>query len=325
VSLIRNANSIYLATHVGPDGDAIGSLLGLYWALVALGKPCTAACADPVPSSLAFLPGSTAIVNYPPTGQDLIIVLDTADTERLGALYSESRYRSVPVVNLDHHITNVRFGTVNAIRPKAAAVGEIVFDLVRRLKVPFDERIATCLLTAIVTDTIGFRTTSTLPRTLRLAATLMEAGASLANIVQQSVENRPLAVLRLWGHVLSDFQMTDGVAWASIPNHVLQQFGLREEEVKGLVNFLRGTEGAAVAVLLMENSNGTVKVEFRSDGEVNVAAVATALGGGGHPAASGCTMKGKLDQVEQRVLAEVRRHLAVRGLARPGERELAEA
>ncbi len=325
VSLVRNANTIYLATHVSPDGDAIGSLLGLYWALTALGKTCPIACADAVPPSLAFLPGSDRISTQPPGGQDLIIVLDTADTDRLGSLYSESAFRAAPVVNMDHHVTNVRYGSVNVIRPKAAAVGEMIYDLVRRLGVAMDERIATCLLTAIVTDTIGFRTTSTSPRTLRLAAALMEAGASLSHIVQQSFENRPLPVLRLWGQVLSGFQMTDGIAWAGIPNRVLQQFGLREDEAKGLVNFLRGTEGTSVAVLLMEGSNGTVKVEFRSNGAINVAAIAAALGGGGHPAASGCTVTGRLAQVEQRVLAEVRRHLHEPSLPLPAQRGSGEA
>jgi len=309
VSLVRKAHSIYIATHIGPDGDVIGSALGLFWALTALGKICTVACADPIPASLAFLPGSEGIVSVPPSGQDLIIVVDTADLDRLGSLYNESAFNSVPVINLDHHITNVNFGSTNIVTPQAAAVGEMVYDLLLRLDVPVDKRIATCLLTAIVTDTIGFRTTSTTPHTLRLAATLTEAGAPLSYIVEQAFESRPLPVLRLWGQVLSSFQINDGVAWASIPNHTLLRYDLKEDEVTGLVNFLRGTQGAQVAVLLMESTNGTIKVEFRSNGKVNVANVAATLGGGGHPAAAGCTMAGPLAEAERRALAEVRRHV----------------
>jgi phosphoesterase RecJ-like protein len=137
----------------------------------------------------------------------------------------------------------------------------------------------------------------------------MEAGASLTDIVQQSFDSRSLPVLRIWGEVLSQFQVRDGVAWASIPLPMLQQHGVKEDEIKGLVNILRGTQGVLVSALLMEGAQGTVKVEFRSNGRVNVAEIAIALGGGGHRAASGCTLSGSLQEVEQRVLREIRSHM----------------
>lgn len=307
--ILRQAQTVYIATHISPDGDAIGSSLGLALGLGAMGKRCTVACADPAPPSLRFLPGATMIVAESPTTQDVVMALDTGDVSRLGAIYTASSFSGRPVINIDHHVTNTRFGTINVVDAQAAAVGEMVYLLLQALGAPLNKMIATCLLTAIVTDTLGFRTSSTSPRVLHAAASLMEAGASLTDIVQQSFDSRSLPVLRIWGEVLSQFQVRDGVAWASIPLPMLQQHGVKEDEIKGLVNILRGTQGVLVSALLMEGAQGTVKVEFRSNGRVNVAEIAIALGGGGHRAASGCTLSGSLQEVEQRVLREIRSHM----------------
>jgi bifunctional oligoribonuclease and PAP phosphatase NrnA len=306
--ILQQAHTVYIAVHISPDGDAIGSALGLALALGSLGKHCTVACADPAPASLTFLPGAKMIVAQQPGAQDVIVVLDTGDFGRLGAIYAPAAFSGRPVINIDHHLTNTRFGTINVIDQHAAAVGEMIYMLVQALGVSFNRLIATCLLTAIVTDTIGFRTGSTTARVLRAAADLIEAGASLTDIVQQSFESRPLPVLRVWGEVLSHFQVRDGVAWASIPKRVLLQYNVKEDEIKGLVNVLRGTQGVSVSALLIENGDGNVKVEFRSTGRVNVADVANALGGGGHRAASGCVLAGPLESAEERALAEIREH-----------------
>lgn len=307
--VLQRAHTVYIATHVSPDGDAIGSSLGLALTLGALGKRCTVACADPAPTVVSFLPGAKMIVSQPPASQDVIVVLDTGDVGRLGALYSPQAFSNRPVINIDHHVSNTRFGTINIVNAQAAAVGEMIHELIVALGVPLNGMIATCLLTAIITDTIGFRTPSTTPNVLRTAAALMEAGASLSDIVQQSFESRPLPVLRVWGEVLSNFHTRNGVAWATISRDLLAQHGVKDDEIKGLVNILRGTQGIAVSALLMESTDGNVKVEFRSNGQVNVAAIAIALGGGGHRAASGCTIKSPMVEAEQRVLAEISKQI----------------
>jgi phosphoesterase RecJ-like protein len=306
---LRNARSIYIATHISPDGDAIGSAVGLAWVLQAIGKTCTVVCADPVPPSLRFIPGAETVSAQPPTDQDLIVIVDTGDVARLGRVYTAETFAQRPIINIDHHLTNAAFGTLNVIDPQAAAVGEMIFTLAQALGVAINPTIATCLLAAIVTDTIGFRTSSTTPQTLHVASVLVQAGAPLSEIVQQSFESRPLPVLRVWGHVLSTFTVHSGLAWASLPNAVLRHHGAKEDDVKGLVNVLRGTEGVLVSTLLMESADGRIKVEFRSNGKVNVADIAATLGGGGHKAASGCTLPGPLAEAERRVLAEVRKRL----------------
>ena len=284
IPILQQARTVYIAIHVSPDGDAIGSALGLAFALTALGKKCTVACANPAPASVKFLPGSNKIVHTSPTTQDVIVCLDTGDISRLGKIFTPESFGDRTVINIDHHLTNTRYGTINHIDAQAAAVGEMVYLLVQALGVPLNPKIATCLLTAMVTDTIGFRTNNTTPRTLHAAAALMEAGAPLSDIVQQSFESRPLPVLRVWGVVLSNFHLSGGIAWATIPKAVLSEFGVKEDDIKGLVNVMRGTQGAVAAALLMESQDGNIKVEFRSTGQINVADVAIALGGGGHRA-----------------------------------------
>jgi phosphoesterase RecJ-like protein len=309
VSVLQSASTVYVATHAAPDGDAIGSALGLAWILRSAGKQCTVACSDPAPPSLRFLPGSEAIESRRPEAEDVLVVVDAGDLSRLGDLYVAEAFKGRPLIDIDHHLSNTRFGTLNIIDPQAAAVGEMIYNLAAALNVTLNPVIATCLLTAIVTDTIGFRTSSTTAQTLRVAAALVDAGAPLYEIVQQSFDNRPLPVLRIWGKVLSSFQISDGIAWASVSQDMLKAEGVKEEEIKGLVSLMRGTQGVLVSALLMETPEGDVKVEFRSDGKVNVADIATVLGGGGHRAASGCTLPGPLVEAERRALDEVRRHL----------------
>ncbi len=318
VLLISQARRILIVAHINPDGDALGSALGLYYGLVRLGKSCELACPSPVPSSFSFLPGVELFHQQVTQRPDLLIVPDCSDVDRLEGLFEPGLLAGVPTLNIDHHITNRRFGTVNFIDPAAAAVSEMVLDLLQRLGVAIDPRIATCLLTGLVTDTLGFGTTSVTARTLRAAALLMEAGASLAQITEAVFNARALATVRLWGKVLTEFQVDGPIVWAKISQALLREHGVPEDEVKGLVSFLRGTQGTLVAVLFVQNGNGGVKIEFRSNGKVDVADLAARLGGGGHRSASGCTVKGSMTVVEKRVLGLVRQALQLTELA-PGD------
>ncbi len=303
---ILNAQKILVASHVSPDGDAIGSLMGLGWALRALGKDVTLACPTaPLPPSLTFVPGSEGIVSTLKGRFDLIILLDGSDLARMDKMYDAAVFAHTPLLNIDHHITNQRYGTVNWVEASAASAAEMVYALVRELGVPIGERIATALLTGITTDTLGFRTSSTTSQTLRIAADLMDAGASLPDIVEQAYNVKPLGVARVWGQALQNLQAEVGLVWTSVTRAMLQEYQVAEDEVKGLVGFLRGTQGTKIAVLFLENGNGKIKVEFRSSPQADVSAVATRLGGGGHRQASGCTIDGPLAAAQERVLAEV--------------------
>jgi phosphoesterase RecJ-like protein len=267
----------------------------------------------PLPPSLAFIPGAGDIVSSVRGSFDLVIVLDCSDTDRLEKLATPALLTGAPVANIDHHFTNTRFGALNWVDPNAAATAELALALVQSLGVRLDQDIATALLTGITTDTLGFRTSSTTARTLRSAADLMDAGASLPDIVEQVYNAKPLAVARIWGEALQGLQSENGLVWTSVTKEMLQRHQSDPDEVKGLVSFLRGTQGTQIAVLFVENGEDRVKVEFRGSRQANVADLAAKLGGGGHKAASGCTLAGPLASVQQRVLNEARRALPYQG------------
>lgn len=303
---ISAAEHIYLGTHIDPDGDAIGSLLGMAWVLQEAGKKVTPACANAVPEAYAFLPGSDTVTSRPPTGEALIISLDAGSLDRLGRLYVPDYFAHQPVINVDHHVTNTRFGDVNLVDPEAAATSEILYLLLHWLEMPLTLQAATCLLTGIVTDTRSFRTSNTTPRVLQVAARLMQAGASLTNIAQQVYETKPIASLCLLGAVLHGIQQVDRVIWSQITQEMAQQCDARPEDASDIINFLNSTREADVAILFREDADGSVDVGFRSKPGVNVSEIAVALGGGGHPQASGCRLAGPLPEVRDVVLRTVR-------------------
>ncbi len=307
--LIRRARDILVICHVMPDGDAIGSLLGLAWALHKLGKEHTLACADPVPDSFIYLPGSEAIVAHPEGNYDLVISLDCSDLKRLGAAYDQNSLRRVPIINIDHHVTNVGFGSVNWVDPNSAATAQMVLTLIERLGVPLDPTIATCLLNGIVTDTRGFRTPNTTPAVMEAATKLMMAGASISEITEQVFNRRPLAVVRLWGRALSAVQLEGRIIWTEISQAMKQECGLGSDSDDGLVSFLTSACEADVGVVFTEKDDGTIDVSIRSMPGIDISNVAMRLGGGGHPQAAGCNLNSSLVEARERVLAELRRSL----------------
>ncbi len=307
---IRRARRVMVITHVAPDGDAIGSLLGLGRALHKLGKEYTLACADLVPKGFAYLPHSETIARPPPSGwpkgkYDLVISLDCGDLERLGTAYDES-LAGLPIINIDHHVTNTHFGTVNWVDTEAASTAEMVLELVESLNIPLDADMALCLLHGIVTDTRGFRTPNTTPRTMRAVLKLMEAGAELAEITDRVFNRRPFSAICLWAKALNDVRLDGRIIWSQITRAMRQECAFSENGDAGLVSFLATADEADVAIVFVENDDGQIEVGLRAAPGIDISAVALELGGGGHPQAAGCTLEGDLEEVRERVLAAVR-------------------
>ncbi|MFQ6014325.1 MAG: bifunctional oligoribonuclease/PAP phosphatase NrnA [Anaerolineae bacterium] len=355
IELINEAGSIYLATHIIPDGDAIASTLGLYWALRKMGKGAVVACADPVPTVFTFLPGADSFLSRPPADEDLIIILDCNALDRVGSLYDEAAFQGKPVVNIDHHISNLSFGTVNWVKTDAASTSEMLFDLIVRLMVrqacpePFDPsaklrtsyaqdrrsrrahhaahaegspkseahegldpQIATCLLTGIVTDTLGFRTSSTTPRLMQVVSQLMTAGASLADITDQVFNQRSLSSIKLWGKAIDRLQADGRVVWTEITQEMIRQSQGKadiESREGSVVNLLATIREADVAIVFKEREDGQVEVSMRGRRGVDLSKPALRLGGGGHRQAAGCMLKCSLEEAKEKVLAEVMRSL----------------
>lgn len=302
---IHDARRVMIITHVAPDGDAIGSLLGLGSALRWLGKEYTLACADPVPKRFTYLPGSEAIVTGPEGEYDLVISLDCGDLERLGSAYDET-LAGLPIINIDHHVTNTRFGAVNWVDTGAASAAEMVLDLLESLGVPLDSGMALCLLNGIVTDTRGFRIPNTPLRTMRAVIRLMEAGAQLPEVTDHVFNRRPFSAMCLWAKALNGIQLDGRIIWSQITRTMRQECAFPENGDAGLVNFLVTTEEADVAIVFIEKDDGRTGVEMRAVPGVDVSDIALALGGGGHPQAAGCTLDGDLDEARERVLTAVK-------------------
>jgi len=296
--------------HIFPDGDALGSLLALGWLLNDMRpegctEPCRVSlvCAGPMPPQLAFLPGSDRILSVAPEGPwDAVVALDASDPRRLFPAFSVDSFSPTPVIVLDHHVTNLYFGTLNYVDTRAASTAQIILDLADALGIPVSQPAAVCLLTGIVTDTLSFRTSNVTPQVLRAAARLMEAGASLYDIADRSLGRRPMSAMRLWGMALSRLHLEDGVVWAEVTREMRDQAGVLDEDDSGLVSHLINTGEAHIAAVFGELNDGNIDVDLRARPPHNVASVALSLGGGGHPQAAGCLLPGPIADAEAKVL-----------------------
>jgi len=307
--LLGQVRSAFLVAHVMPDGDTIGSVLGLSWALRKMGISTTLACSDPVPREFAFMPGVQEIGRHSLSTEDVVIAVDTSDVQRLGEVCAPGVCEGVPLIVIDHHITNTLFGTHNYVLERSSTA-ELVLDVLQRLGAGVDETIATCLLTGLVTDTQGFRTTATTVESMKAAVTLMEAGGDLHLITASVFKQRPVDSLRVWGAALAAARYSEGVLWTEISRQVLQRNGASDEMVSGLANFMSSVSEAKVAVVFHERDEHQVEVGLRSVPGIDVSRIAFSLGGGGHQRAAGCTLAGEFSEVVNRVLSAV--HAAVR-------------
>jgi bifunctional oligoribonuclease and PAP phosphatase NrnA len=313
VEAVDQGRRALLFAHVYPDGDVLGSQLGLGLALRAAGRAATFACAHPVPEPFHFLPGAADLEQWKTgrDGFDLVITLDCPDPARLGGLLEGARAPGVRVLNIDHHGDNRRYGDVNWVDTRAAATGEMVYDLLQAAAFPLTADVAVNLYTAIVTDTGSFRYSNTTPKTLRVAAHLIEAGVDPAHVATSVYETRHLGGLRLLGQVLQGIEtdLDGSVAWLVLERAQAESPDLPEAEE--FVNYPRSLRTAKVAVLFRELPDA-VKVSLRAKGEVNVARLAASLGGGGHPNAAGLILSGGLAEAKTRVLGAIREALAAR-------------
>ncbi|MEI2690573.1 MAG: bifunctional oligoribonuclease/PAP phosphatase NrnA [Anaerolineae bacterium] len=317
-SLLCDSRRILLLSHVSPDGDAIGSQLGLQWLLQASGYNVIAANQDDVPPSLRsdqIMPGWQSVVQAPMNAQhaadgyDLVIALDCSDLPRLGKAYDPA-LASAPLVNIDHHITNLHFAAVNLVDPTASSTAEMVWRLANALGLPIGPEAAQCLLTGIVTDTRSFRVGNVTPALLGVAQQLMEAGAALAPISELALDRRNLDTICLWGQALAALRLEERIIWTAIPLAMRRACNGVEQSDSGLANFLIGAEEADVALILTEREDGQVDVGMRAASDFDVAQVALALGGGGHPRAAGCSLTAPLEQAAAQVLDALKQALA---------------
>jgi len=301
-ALLLNADRILLITHITPDGDAIGGLLALGRVLRGMGKAAIVSCSEAVPGRFAYLPGYTDIVHQADGPFDLVVSVDCSDLRRVGRIYRADEWRDTPFLNIDHHVTNTHFGTHNWVGPEYVAASEMVLDLCDRLGAALDADIAKCLLYGILGDTQGLRTDNVTPALLGKVMRLMQLGAPLADIMDQIFNRRPWKLLHAWEKTLETIQLEEGVIWAYLTRPARVEAEWPDTDLQGMSNFLLAVEEANLSAVLVERDDGRVEVGMRARAPFNVAKVALALGGGGHPLAAGCVLDGPLDQAVERVV-----------------------
>jgi len=310
LDLIHRHTHILCVSHVNPDGDAYGSLLGMGWILRLLNKNPVLAMHDRTPAEFRFLPGSDQIINpgAVANGYDLIICLDASSADRMGAVFRPQVHAHLPLLVIDHHVTNTHFGMLNWVAPECAATCQMLVYLARALGLPIVGPLAECLLTGLVTDTLCFRTSNTTPAVMEAALQLMVGGANLADIVARTLSRRSARVFQLWGMVLANLHLEDGVIWVTLNREQMQRAGTKDDGQ--LSSMLVTASEADISATFTEkvNEKGQLAVEcsFRAKPGFDVGALAFQLGGGGHPPASGCTLPGTLAEVTPRVVERLK-------------------
>jgi phosphoesterase RecJ-like protein len=316
--LIAGAERILLLAHEKPDPDALGSALGLAFALAPLGKRCVVACADPVPANYTFLPGrETVVTALPDEDFDLVIALDAGELSRYGALYTryQAFFDRATVLNLDHHLSSNGIGAYAIIDVPSAATAELLTILLLNRGVAIGREAAICLLAGIITDTRSFEFDATTDRTLMAGAYLVAQGATPQDIIKPMYRLKPLAKARLWGRALGTLEAAvDGRAvWAVIRQEDLTAAGATPDMDDGLPAYLKDIEGVAIAALFREQPDGRTRVSVRADAPYDATALCGRFGGGGHARAAGCSLAMGVDAAVQTFVAAMEETLGAGG------------
>lgn len=300
---IQPAKRVLLMTHQKPDGDAAGSILAMREYLARLNKEVVISfCVDQLSPLLYFLPGSEQISTEQELLKkhqyDLLIVLDSGDLEYTGVKEGIKKLNYQPtIINIDHHISNTNFGHFNMVNHNSSSTSEMIYDFFGKLGVKIDQKIATCLLTGILTDTDNFSNLATTSSSMKAASELLLRGAKLRQITNNVLKNKSLCSLRLWGKVLSRLKkdQNTGLVSTVITKDDIIECGGEEEASNGIANFLNKLKDAKVVMVLRENGENIVKASLRTtNNSTDVSQIAKLYGGGGHRKAAGFSMKGKV-------------------------------
>ncbi len=324
IEKIKTSSRFMVVSHVNPEGDAIGSLLGLSIALKALGKDVTPYLEDPVPDVFKFLPGADTVVHTLEGAApfDAVFAVDCGKIDRLGRRYHDFKGYGF-ILNIAHHTTNDLFGDLNVIAPEESATGEVIYDFCKAASIDITRDIAINLYVAIHTDTGSFRYSSSSADSFIKAGDLVRRGADPWDISRRVYENNPVKKYKLLGMVLStlDVMSVEGaerngsIATMLVTLDMFTETAAEKDLADGFVNYARGIEGVEVGVLFRECPSGEYKVSLRSKGYVDVARVAEIFGGGGHSHAAGCTVEGDLDTVKTKVIGAIKEEMTAAGKA----------
>jgi phosphoesterase RecJ-like protein len=301
---IQASQRILVTSHVRPDGDAIGSSIGLALALQDSGKQVQVVLSDGIPVNFRQLPGAEMVRTKADGEFDLIICVDCSDLQRVGDALDGYH---LPDIVIDHHVTTEGFGTLNLIEPRAVATASV---LVRRMPtwgLVITPPVATNLLTGLITDTLGFRTSNTTPEALRQSADLLELGVDMSTLYYRSLVRRSFDEAKYWGAGLTSLEREDGIVWATLTLADRKASGYSGKDDADLINVVSAIDDADIAIMFVEQNAEKTKVSWRGlKSHVDVSEIALRFEGGGHVAASGAELSGSLAEVKERVLETTR-------------------
>lgn len=303
---LRGATRITALCHENPDADTIGGAVAIALIARALGKPWEIVSVDPPAPAFDFLPLYESFRTSPHLDPDLAVVCDAATLERVGRvrIEHEAWFTRARLVNVDHHVTNSDFGVVNLVDPAAAATCQVIAAALPAVGVQLDAPLATALLTGIVRDSQGFSDPSTSGESLRLAATLVDAGAPLPLIHRRVLADLPYSTLSLWGRMLNGIgQRRDGrIIYTTLTSEMLRDTGTANHDADGLAEFIAKAKGADISILLREVAPHETRVSLRVSELVDATEIAGAFGGGGHARRAGCTIAASVADASERLL-----------------------
>ena len=302
---IEASQSILIASHVRPDADAAGSLLGLGLGLIQAGKTVQMVLKDGI-GKFRYLTDSELISQSPQGKVDMVIVVDCSDPSRVGDVLKG--YQKPDLV-VDHHKTNLEFGKINIVEPEQVATAAILFDYMPSWGLAITPEVASCLLSGIVGDTIGFRTSNVNSDVMRKTASLMDIGADLGNIYRQELILKSFEEIHYWGYGLIKLEREDGLVWTSLTLADREKVGYAGNDDADLVNVLSSVKETEIALIFIEQTQDEVKVSWRARPGLDVSGIAFEFGGGGHAAAAGADISGTLEDVKYRVITETKKLL----------------
>lgn len=316
---LEKYDKFLLTTHVNPDGDAVGSLLGLKYILQSYAERIDLVIEDSVPEYLSFLSEVEDIylsdelaITERKADYDLVFVVDCGELDRIGNV-ADLISADSKLVNIDHHDDNQEYGSYNYVDSTVSSAGELVYDLAVELGANFKKDFGMAIAAAIITDTGNFKFSNTTPKAHRIIADMLELGIDTEKIIKKVYQTENYSSLKLKGKVLADLKLAgeQNIAWASVSQQDLDSFGADWEDTEGLVNSIRSVKGIEVGVLFKEAAEEKTRVSFRSNEYFAVNEFAHQFEGGGHPRAAGCTVMAPLAEAEKRIISKLESELGV--------------
>ncbi len=305
ISVLTEKSSFLVVGHINPESDAIGSGIALALALRGMGKTAEVINRDPLPQRLFFMEHEGVLFQRSEIKEaDAVILVDCGSMNRSGLLIKKPK---AILINIDHHFTNTLYGDINWINQEASATGEMIYDLLKKMPVVITPSIATALYATLIGDTGSFRNNHTTPKSLRMGAALIECGADPVQIARALFESNSLGKLRLLADVLEKIEVSpdEKTAWIRVTREQLQRAETTDADLEDFIDYPKSLEGIEVAVFFKEIDPRQYQISFRSQGKVDVSALAKRFGGGGHRNAAGCTVVGIWEEISEKVLHSV--------------------